>query len=185
MCAMARGSHIDRLGPRQFISILALGTIACAGMFAKAKSSVPGMSQFTETDFGFSFWYPAAWSVTDEFVADPTSGGWFQGATIVKELKIQNPAASEDNDQPPGVVLDEILAPEGLTELGQSKSASPVGVEVLLRQRNTRLDVFTTVGCTQWSTSFDVPSGDSAEDYGRASYFRRGRAAWGRGDCAT
>ncbi len=87
------------------------------------------MSQFTETYFGFSFWYPAAWRVTDEPVADPTRGGWFPGATIVKELKIQNPAASEDNDQPPGVVLDEILAPDGLTELGQSKSASPVGID--------------------------------------------------------
>lgn len=126
---MAQGIHTGRSGLRRFVSILALGTIACAGLFAKDKGSVPGMSQFTETGFGFSFWYPAAWRVTDEPVDDPTRGGWFPGATIVKELKIQNPATSEDNEQPPGVILEEILAPEGLTELGQSASASPVGVD--------------------------------------------------------
>ena len=78
------------------------------------------MSKVTETGFGISFWYPAAWKVTDEPVTDPTPGGWFPGARILKELKIQNPAASEENNQPPGVILDEILAPAGLTELGQS-----------------------------------------------------------------
>jgi hypothetical protein len=87
------------------------------------------MSRFTDTDFGFSFSYPAAWKVMDEPVADPTGYGWFPNATIVKELQIRNPAASDDGDQPPGVILQELSAPVGLTELGQSKSASPVGVD--------------------------------------------------------
>src|SRR5215472_15484092 len=46
-------------------------------------------------------------------------------ATIVEGLKIQNPDAELNAD---GIVLQEILAPSGLTELG-SQSASPVGVD--------------------------------------------------------
>jgi hypothetical protein len=87
-----------------------------------------GMKLFTDVSFGFSFWYPAAWKVTDEPVAEPTAGGWFRNAMIVKELQIQDPAAAFDYHQPPDVILRELLAPGGLTELG-TKSASPVGVD--------------------------------------------------------
>jgi hypothetical protein len=90
------------------------------------------MSQYTDTNFGFSFWYPTAWKLTDGPVADPTDPtgpGWFSDATIVKELHIRNPARLE-RDQPSGVVLRALLAPAGLTELGQSMSASPVGLDV-------------------------------------------------------
>jgi hypothetical protein len=115
---------VRRLGP-----MLALGTVVCAGLFAQTKTGVPGMSRFTDTEFGFSFWYPAAWKVLNEPVSDPSRNGWFPDAKIIKELQIRNPAALDDADQPPGVILQELLAPGGLTELGRSKSPSPVGVD--------------------------------------------------------
>jgi hypothetical protein len=86
------------------------------------------MVQYTDTDFGFSFWYPAAWKLTDEPAEDPTRHGWFADGKIVKQLQIRNPNAYDD-DQPPGVMVEELLAPAGLTELGRSHSPSPVGVD--------------------------------------------------------
>jgi DKNYY family len=113
---------------RRSYAIFAFGTFACAGLFAQAQIAVPGMSRFTEAGFGFSFWYPAAWKVTGEPVPNPPSNGWFRDATIVRVLQIRNPEAALDQEQPPGVILRELLAPGGLTELG-TESASPVGVD--------------------------------------------------------
>jgi hypothetical protein len=128
MTGMAQGRRkvngVRRLGP-----ILALGAFACAGPFAQTRAVVPGMSRFTDTEFGFSFWYPTAWKVVNEPVADPTRNGWFPDAKIVKELQIRDPAAQDDYGPRTGVMLLELLAPEGLTELGRSKSPSPVGVD--------------------------------------------------------
>lgn len=116
------------VAPRHLCAILAFGTFSCAGLFAQARIAVPGMSRFTEGDFGFSFWYPAGWKVLDEPVKSPTANGWFRNATILKELQIRNPAVELHQDQAPGVILRELSAPVGLTELG-SESASPVGVD--------------------------------------------------------
>jgi hypothetical protein len=109
--------------------ILAAGLFACVGTAAHTQTTVAGMRRFADTAFGFSFWYPAAWKVTVDRVPDPTEGGWFPDATIVKQLQIRNPAASAEDDEPPGVILQELSAPHGLTELGQSKSPSPVGID--------------------------------------------------------
>jgi len=114
---------------RRLGTILAFGALACACLFGQTKTTVRGMSRFTDAGFGFSFSYPAAWKVLAEPVADPTRNGWFPDAKIVKQLEIRNPAASDDEDQLPGVMIQELLAPRGLTELGRSKSASPVGVD--------------------------------------------------------
>jgi hypothetical protein len=117
-----------KAGVRRLGTILAFGTLACACLLGQTRTTFPGMSRFTDAGFGFSFCYPAAWKVLDKPVADPTGNGWFPDAKIVKELQIHNPAAYQD-DQPTGVMIQELLAPEGLTELGRSKSASPVGVD--------------------------------------------------------
>jgi hypothetical protein len=119
----------EESGVRRLGTILAFGTLACACLFGQTKTTVPGMSRFTDAGFGFSFCYPAIWKVMDEPVADPTRNGWFPDAKIVKELAIRNPAAWDNEDQLPGVMIQELLAPRGLTELGRSKSASPVGVD--------------------------------------------------------
>jgi hypothetical protein len=85
---------------------------------------VPNMSRYTDKRFGFSLWYPAAWKILDEPVVDATRGGWFPDAKIVKQLRIRNPAKA-----PTGVIVEEVEAPAGLTELGRSKSPSPVGID--------------------------------------------------------
>ena len=109
----------------------ALTTIALAWFSASAQSqtAVVGASRYVDSGFGFSFWYPSAWKVTDEPIADPSGNGWFRDGKIVRTLRVRNPATSNDKDQPPGVIVQELLAPMGLTELGQSKSASPVGID--------------------------------------------------------
>jgi len=99
-----------------------------AVLFARAQLDVSGMKQYVDAGFGFSFWYPASWKVVDQPIADPTDDGWFRGGRIVKELHIINPAASI-NHQTPGVILRELRAPGGLTELGETRSANPVGVD--------------------------------------------------------
>jgi hypothetical protein len=62
---------------RRFGTILAFGTLACACLFVQTKTTVPGMSRFTNAGFGFSFCYPATWKVMDEPVATSTRNGWF------------------------------------------------------------------------------------------------------------
>jgi len=114
---------------RRFAMIVSVATFAMAGMSMQAQTAVSGMTRFADTGFGFSFWYPTAWKISDEHVDDPTAGGWFPNARIVKELRIGNFRATIEGEQFPGVVVWEIVAPGGLTELGASKSASPVGVD--------------------------------------------------------
>jgi hypothetical protein len=86
-------------GVRRFGRILASVTVVCVALFAQTKAALPGMSQFTDTEFGFSFRYPAAWKVVHEPVSDPSSQGWFPDAKIVKELQIGNPAALVDGEK--------------------------------------------------------------------------------------
>jgi hypothetical protein len=114
---------------RSLVVVLATASLAWSGVSAVSQTTVAGVSRYTDSSIGFSFWYPAAWKITDGPVADPSGNGWFQDAKIVRTLWIRNPAASDSNDQPPGVIVQELLAPMGLTELGQSKSASPVGID--------------------------------------------------------
>jgi hypothetical protein len=101
---------------------------AALGASAQSQISVPGMSRYTDSGFGFSFWYPTSWKVTQRPVTDPTDSGWFQGGTIVKEFVLANPKASDDDL--PGVIIQEFSSStNSITELGQTKSASPVGAD--------------------------------------------------------
>jgi hypothetical protein len=127
-CEVRRKGVREESGVRRLGTILAFGTLACACLFGQTKTTVRGMSRFTDAGFGFSFCYPSAWKVLDEPVADPTRNGWFPDAKIVKQLAIRNPAAWDNEDQL-GVMIQELLAPRGLTELGRFKSPSPVGVD--------------------------------------------------------
>jgi hypothetical protein len=114
---------------RSLVVVLATASMAWSGVSAGSHMTVAGVSRYIDSSFGFSFWYPSAWKVTDEPVADPTGGGWFRDGKIVRTLLIHNPAASDGDNQPPGVIVQELLAPMGLTELGHSASASPVGMD--------------------------------------------------------
>jgi hypothetical protein len=113
---------------RSSLSCTAIFFVAALGVSAQSQVSVPGMSKYTDPGFGFSLWYPTSWKITQRPVTDPTGAGWFQGGTIVKELVLANPKAS-DND-PSGVIIQEFSSPtNSITELGQTKSASPVGAD--------------------------------------------------------
>jgi hypothetical protein len=114
------------------------GSLFCAAIFfvaglgasAQSKVSVSGMSEYTDSGFGFSFWYPTSWKLTETPVTDPTGSGWFHGGTIVKELDLANPKASKIDFTKPGVIIQEFFSPtNSITELGQTKSASPVGAD--------------------------------------------------------
>lgn len=49
--------------------------------------SVPGMSKYTDTDFGFSFWYPSSWTVRTEPPLK-ASGSSFGSGVIKKILTV-------------------------------------------------------------------------------------------------
>jgi hypothetical protein len=72
---------------------------------AKANStstiSVPGMSKYTDTDFGFSFWYPAGWSLVK---AATTS---IEMSNIVDEVRLFDQRNHEV------AVLDKIISASG------------------------------------------------------------------------
>ena len=50
-------------------------------------STVPGMTKYTDTSFGFSFWYPTGWQVTSVQKSDTTT---YVGGTILKEITLKS-----------------------------------------------------------------------------------------------
>lgn len=57
---------------------------------SSAKIEVAGMKQYTDSDFGFSFWYPAKWQVTSD--TTNLSATNLQGGNLVKRLSVKNEA---------------------------------------------------------------------------------------------
>ena len=113
---------------RSSLFCAAIFFVAALGASAQSQISVPDMSKYTDSGFGFSFWYPTSWKLTQRPVTDPTGYGWFQGGTIVKEFDLANPKTSDDD--PAGVLIQEFSSPtNSITELGQTKSATPVGAD--------------------------------------------------------
>ncbi len=47
-----------------------------------------GMIQYTDPDFGFTFWYPSSWQILPTTMKDTTS---FPGGTLVKTLQVGSP----------------------------------------------------------------------------------------------
>jgi hypothetical protein len=110
---------------------LGLGMVALAivmaGMGAESQSTAAsGMSKYIDTGFGYSFWYPTAWTVIQEPVDDPADRGWFQGGTIVRRLRINE--FSEDGALS-SVVVEELSAPRGFLIVLGAHSANPVGAD--------------------------------------------------------
>lgn len=75
------------------IALLFLGRASAASAGAPETAiSVPGMQQYTDVSFGFSFWYPSTWTVTEgtyDKDRHPYSGG-----TVIKSLVVTPPAAT-------------------------------------------------------------------------------------------
>lgn len=80
---------------------------------ANSPISVPGMSEYTDADFGFSFWYPSGWNVMSttttirsltETSGDVTAGP--QGSIVLKTLAVSNDAKT--------IYIEEIVSPMGI-----------------------------------------------------------------------
>ena len=66
----------------------------CVGGNAQ-PTAVVGMSKYTDSDFGFSFWYPSSWHVNTVPVSDQeVSGGTIQKTILVSESGIDTPPAT-------------------------------------------------------------------------------------------
>lgn len=63
-------------------------TISVSGQTNNPTVSVANMSQYTDADFGFSFWYPSNWTVTQGSVQYTN---YFLGGTISKQLNVIGP----------------------------------------------------------------------------------------------
>jgi hypothetical protein len=50
-------------------------------------TSVSRMSEYNDTNFGFSFWFPSAWSVSTTTIASASA---FPGATVTNSLEVGN-----------------------------------------------------------------------------------------------
>ena len=85
------------------------------------------MKQYTDSSFGFSFWYPSIWKVEEKTIDSSdvdsqltngfTDGDWFRDGTVIKEFYVGN---SED-----GFTIQEFYSPtSSITELGDTESAS-------------------------------------------------------------
>jgi PKD repeat protein len=99
----------------------------CGNLGNAQPTYVAGMTKYTDSDFGFSFWYPSGWVLIQSAVKSNTSDGWYQGGGVVKTLIVSKPGVSS----PVGVSIDEFVSSDGsITELGHTDSASPVGEDM-------------------------------------------------------
>ncbi len=80
--------------------------------------SVAGMRQYTDTKFGFSFWYPDNWTVT--VPVNPPFGAQLQGGTVVATLGLQ-PAGQAY----PSIILKEFHS--DTTSITDTGGAGPIG----------------------------------------------------------
>lgn len=86
--------------------LLTSGTLAVSHV---ASPAVPGMSKYTDSDFGFSFWYPSGWKIVREDVPlTGTDRAWDVKYIQVGEqitLKVRRPMDDGSFFVEPNVVL--------------------------------------------------------------------------------
>src|SRR5688572_32727178 len=85
-------------------SVVALGMLGCAAeptsKLPGPQISVSGMTRYEDAEFGFSFWYPSAWTVTPQPINNcanrprpvrcPEDPGVLQEGVIVRQLMVGN-----------------------------------------------------------------------------------------------
>jgi hypothetical protein len=85
---------------------------------------VAGMSEYTDTDLGFSFWYPDGWTVQQKAVSDPNE---FPGGTVLKNLEVFGGSGNNTDE----ITIDEYNSPTmtitdpnpGITPMGEPSPA--------------------------------------------------------------
>jgi hypothetical protein len=92
---------------------IAVAILAALGLSAAAAQTY-GMKKFTDTKYGFSFWYPAALKVTVTASSDTAS---FPGGTLVETLQVG--AAG-------GVVLHVVDSPQSTITDEPNGHAAPI-----------------------------------------------------------
>ena len=102
-------------------TILASATITVTGNATNqvSGSSVPGMTKYTDTDFGFSFWYPSGWAVGPDRIGHEN----LEDCTIKKSFSVQGSTSST------GVTIAEYYCPNLSMTLRGANGANPVGMD--------------------------------------------------------
>lgn len=131
------------------------------GSTPSSSVSVPGMTKYTDTDFGFSFWYPSGWKITKRDVPSTgTDRAWDLKYIDVGEhitLIVRKPMDDGSFFVSPNVVLTP-AARYGLTMGGLASydEASPDSTyrtfAVLL---NSRVSVFAGWSNASWGADLD------------------------------
>ncbi|MCE9541180.1 hypothetical protein K8R03_01320 [Candidatus Kaiserbacteria bacterium] len=86
--------------------------------------SVSGMSKYTDSDFGFSFWYPSGWTVNSPKGEESGIGGNLEDCTLKKSLSIHGTQISN------GVSIGEYHCPNLSMTLRGANGTNPVGMDV-------------------------------------------------------
>ena len=115
------------------IAVLACGCVSTSKQQQRGSAElvVAGMTRFEDAGFGFSFWYPSSWTVTQQPVNNcstrprpitcPGDPGALQEGNIVKQLRVSNGQL--------GIVLQEFRSSSrSIIEIGVG--ASPLGDDV-------------------------------------------------------
>ncbi len=68
------------------------------------KVAVAGMKEYTDSNFGFSFWYPSTWTVREGDIQDTYSGGTVQKTLVVSP-------ANSDVRRVDAIVINEFYSP--------------------------------------------------------------------------
>jgi hypothetical protein len=56
------------------------------------QTALSSMNKYTDSNFGFSFWYPSAWTVQDVPVTNPAAYG---DGIIIKDVRVQTPTSTD------------------------------------------------------------------------------------------
>jgi DKNYY family len=111
-----------------------LGAITLFAPFLCVSAQAPspatiGMSKYTDSKFGFSFWYPSSWTLAAQ---TPNQIDSFRHGRFVEQLSVNNPHPPSDSSY--GAIGVQIAvfhsSDKSITELGATNSASPVGTDM-------------------------------------------------------
>ena len=133
---------------------------------AVAKISVAGMKQYTDSNFGFSFWYPNTWTVQSTAIKNSYSGG-----SIQKTLTIA-PASDPNGTSGEAITIDEFSSPTREITIPRDICSPMSGLSVPIHRyyfdTNTHTWMVEVPAYTGWSerdgSQYGVPASIKAAD---------------------
>ena len=106
------------VGPKTRAMIVSI----CSNVSDTETISVPGMSTYIDSDFGFSFWYPSGWTVT----AVPASSHQtyaYPGGTVTNQLTVRSNVNPNDV-----IVIEEFTSPTRTITIPGGDGGCPGGI---------------------------------------------------------